>query len=365
MRGGEPWILTRDSRVRRARLRDGPPQCALCEEFIFDNGLMEHVVNKSQSEIFECKHKEPRLHGAPSRACSVARIAGVRSRLTGGGDASGCVRTITTGMLDGFVKIFRHEGVRGLYSGLTPTLIMAVPSVVTYFTLYDWLRDRMGRWKHLGDVSAPLVAGSVARTIAATLIAPLELVRTQHQAAKRGKSGSMIDSIQKNSHPSHGGLRSLWRGLGPTLWRDVPFSGLYWLGYEQLRALLAKPGVQETQAMGAFKSFVAGACSGMMAAVLTHPFDVAKTRAQVLILASHSSKAAASGSAVARSSAPSTAALLREIMRTEGLQGLYAGVFPRLTKVAPSCAIMISAYEAGKELYRRQAAKHGSSRAWM
>lgn len=296
-------------------------------------------------------------------------------------------------MFDGFVKIFRHEGVRGLYSGLTPTLVMAVPSVVTYFTLYDWLRDRLGRWRYLSDISAPLVAGSsriravhrsstshlthrvvlsdagsFARTIAATLIAPLELVRTQHQAANRGKSGSMMDSIQKNSHPSHGGLRSLWRGLGPTLWRDVPFSGLYWLGYEQIRAQLTNPGVQDTHAMGAFKSFVSGAGSGIMAAMLTHPFDVAKTRVQVLILASHSSKIAAANAgttAVAQSpAAPSTAALLREIVRTEGVAGLYAGVFPRLTKVAPSCAIMISAYEAGKELYRRQVAKHGPSHAW-
>jgi solute carrier family 25 protein 39/40 len=27
----------------------------------------------------------------------------------------------------------------------------------------------------------------------------------------------------------------LWRGLGPTLLRDVPFSAMYWVGYEKLR----------------------------------------------------------------------------------------------------------------------------------
>jgi solute carrier family 25, member 39/40 len=35
------------------------------------------------------------------------------------------------------------------------------------------------------------------------------------------------------------GPAALWRGLGPTLWRDVPFSALYWFGYEQLRRALA------------------------------------------------------------------------------------------------------------------------------
>lgn len=61
---------------------------------------------------------------------------------------------------DGFVKIFRSEGVRGLYSGLTPTLVMAIPSTVTYFTMYDWLRDRLNRWEHLNDITTPLLAGN-------------------------------------------------------------------------------------------------------------------------------------------------------------------------------------------------------------
>lgn len=32
------------------------------------------------------------------------------------------------------------------------------------------------------------------------------------------------------------GISGLWRGLGPTVFRDVPFSGVYWAIYESLKA---------------------------------------------------------------------------------------------------------------------------------
>lgn len=56
------------------------------------------------------------------------------------------------------------------------------------------------------------------------------------------------------------GPKALWRGLLPTMLRDVPFSGIYWMGYERIKHRLS-----EGNNLSHFQtSFIAGASSGMV-----------------------------------------------------------------------------------------------------
>lgn len=86
---------------------------------------------------------------------------------------------------------------------------------------------------------------------------------------------------------------------------------------------------------------VAQAGSGALAATLTTPFDVVKTRQQ--ILRQSSSPTAGPG--------PGTAAVMRQIVAESGRPGLFAGLGPRLAKVSPACAIMIASFEFGKVFF--------------
>ncbi len=243
------------------------------------------------------------------------------------------------GILPGMAAILRTEGPTGLWRGLAPTLAMSAPATVAYFVVNDSLRSAIHRRVSPNSRDGPppmwisAAAGCSARVLAATLVSPIELLRTQMQASgdplPRGIS-RLASAVRDARAPT-----LLYRGLPPTLWRDVPFSALYWALYGRLRQwppIAQRPGAPWAETAGT--AFLAGAAAGFVAATATTPFDVAKTRQQVSVR---------SGGA-----RPALAPLLADIWRTEGVRGLFSGLAPRVAKVAPSCAVMIATYELGK-----------------
>lgn len=231
------------------------------------------------------------------------------------------------GNFDAFRHIVRNDGVRALWSGLPPTLLLAVPSTVLYFTSYDVLIDYFKQGKcGVLDSLQPMVAGSVARSLAATLVCPLELIRTRMQSSvnHRGTIKMIREAVK------HEGICSLWRGLSATLYRDVPFSAIYWTLLESFK-VYHREKYSSTQA-----TFLSGAYAGAIAATCTHPFDVLKTKLQVARYSRNT---------------PVHSISIRSILEKEGVSTLFVGLTPRVLKIAPACAIMIASYEYGKEAF--------------
>jgi solute carrier family 25, member 39/40 len=239
-----------------------------------------------------------------------------------------------TGVRDAMRKIVRSEGPRGLWRGLNATLALSVPTTGLYFTLYQALMAYSSLSVRIPDGFDAAAAGMLARTMTATIASPVELVRVRLQAGSNGTILSILHRAYREE-----GLRSLWRGLTPTLARDAPFSAIYWGTYETLKNPARSPLPSRMFRNGEpnFVTFLAsGVGAGGLAGVLTVPADVIKTRQQ-----------AAERGGMSHSS---VAEIARSILRDEGAQGFFRGVGPRVVKVAPACAIMMGSYELFKRI---------------
>ncbi|KAG7820873.1 hypothetical protein KL942_000162 [Ogataea angusta] len=258
------------------------------------------------------------------------------------------------GTFSGLTKIAVNEGVFTLYRGLSLMLIMAVPSNMVYFSGYEYLRDR-SPLKDQFPIFNPLLCGSFARIMAATVVAPLELIKTRLQAVPTSTSTSseIMKMVVTNSFKEvqNKGIFSLFKGLQLTLWRDVPFSGIYWSSYEYLNGRLQRlqtfNSSEHEHAEIFARSFISGSLSGVLAAIFTNPFDVGKTRLQVTLEDTGSLNKLVNSKSTKESMFKS----LHTIYKNEGMSSLFVGLAPRCLKIAPSCAIMISTYEISKKLF--------------
>ena len=404
--------------------------CPGCGTLVLNNGLMECVLPVESTSL------------------GIGRSSSLTLTSTAPARASGTLSTL--------LSIFRNEGYSGLYAGLKPTLVMGVPNTVLYFTAYDEISLRL-RKHHVANSNnnsnsynynnssrstlllspleeeansmammeenakrqpyIPLIAGASSRLLASLATAPLELIRTRQASivgnrhhGQRVKVPGMMEDFRTLTRTN--GLSSLYVGLSPTLWRDVPFSALYWLAFERLKNELSsstelgvwgkthyrEQGIKVPPSIEAMHAFVSGAAAGSIAAAFTTPFDVVKTRRQmvhnnsndiaaraeeVLInnkgscdhhglkeytksnnqqqssckhsISSTGTKTSSSAAIVGqrRTNAQNMNIFghMKQIIEQEGISGLWKGNVTRMVKVAPACAIMISCYEFGKRVF--------------
>ncbi|XP_022890336.1 mitochondrial carrier protein MTM1 [Olea europaea var. sylvestris] len=261
------------------------------------------------------------------------------------------------GTLDVFYKIIRQEGISRLWRGTNAGLALAVPTVGIYLPCYDIFRNQLEEFTAQNAPSltpyAPLMAGSLARSLACTSCYPIELAKTRMQAFKDcgkkppGVWKTLIEVIYQvksatsftNSLQNY---RVLWTGLGAQLARDVPFSAICWSTLEPVRRRLLSYVGDEANAVSVLgTNFSAGFVAGSLAAAATCPLDVAKTRRQI-------------ERDPTRALSMTTRQTLVEVWRDGGMKGLFTGVGPRVGRAGPSVGIVVSFYEVVKYILNHQ-----------
>jgi len=256
------------------------------------------------------------LAGSLSGTCSTLLFQPldlVKTRVQQTGPGTSLVRVISS--------VVSQDSVRGLWRGLVPSLVRTVPGVGLYFSSMHQMKTSLCDGRPTALQSA--LIGSSARALAGSVMIPFTVIKTRFEsrAFHYSSTAHALISILRTE-----GLRGLTRGLGPTLVRDVPFSGLYLMFYEQLKTWVPEE-VSRTQSSAAVH-FSCGLVAGLLASLVTQPADVIKTRLQL-----------SSGSGLRL-----TGAVL-QIYRDRGLGGFTTGLVPRSLRRTLMAALAWTVYE--------------------
>jgi hypothetical protein len=251
--------------------------------------------------------------------------------------------------------VYNTGGLRSFWAGMPMGLMQSVPSTVTYMLMYENLKKNMRGQVSEQSIISPIIPGiaaAAARSLSATIIAPIELIRTI-QASGVGKSSLFL---AKNLYRNQG-FSAFYLGLRATLARDAPYSFLYWQTYQMMRDRFVPQGIDSASSM--FSVFISGSAAGVISAIITQPFDVLKTNQQVNTR--NISLRMIPGAAAQKlpgphdhhlhdcSKDPSCGSVV-ELYKRGGIKGCLRGLSMRLAMVIPGGAIMITVYEAVKKM---------------
>ncbi|KAH9851779.1 S-adenosylmethionine transporter [Lenzites betulinus] len=222
----------------------------------------------------------------------------------------------------------RSGGFNGIYRGVGSVVVGSAPGAAVFFCTYDTLKKTLP----FSSDYAPLthmVAASVGEVAACSIRVPTEVIKTRMQTSTYG-SAAQSSLASARLVLSNEGIRGFYRGFGSTVMREIPFTSLQFPLYEFLKKRLAKA---LDRPLHAYEAAVCGSFSGGVAAALTTPLDVLKTR--VMLDLRDPTKQAH----------PTLVVRFRQIYTVEGPKALFAGVVPRTLWISAGGAVFLGVYE--------------------
>ncbi|ROT38778.1 AgPET8, partial [Sodiomyces alkalinus F11] len=269
---------------------------------------------------------------------------------------------------------FPSGGFSGIYRGVGSAIVGSAPGAAFFFCTYEGTKSLLAR-STISTSFPPtttstttttttttrtttsntktaalhhMLAASLGEVAACAVRVPTEVVKQRAQAGHHaGSSLQALKSILAH-HPRAGLLgvwRELYRGWGITVMREVPFTIIQFPLWERLKAwgrerrartnnntgraaaAAASDNDNDTADVGAVESALYGSVAGAVAAALTTPLDVLKTR---VMLAEKKVK---------------VATVLRAVWREEGYRAFFAGTVPRVTWISIGGAIFLGSYQ--------------------
>ncbi|KAJ9159963.1 hypothetical protein P3X46_025411 [Hevea brasiliensis] len=216
-------------------------------------------------------------------------------------------------------------GVQGLYRGSIPAILGQFSSHGLRTGIFEASKlVLINVAPTLPDIQVQSISSFCSTFLGTAVRIPCEVLKQRLQAGLFDNVGQAIIGTWQQD-----GLKGFFRGTGATLCREVPFyvagMGLYAESKKFAQQLLRRE-------LEPWETIVVGALSGGLAAVVTTPFDVMKTRMMT-----------AQGRSL-----PMTMVAC-SILRHEGPLGLFKGAVPRFFWIAPLGAMNFAGYELARK----------------
>ncbi|KAH3872288.1 mitochondrial glycine transporter-like [Dreissena polymorpha] len=282
-------------------------------EFVDDGKL-------KKKRTFESPVVKSFLAGSLSGTCSTILFQPldlVKTRVQAAVSVNGSRPASMVAIATGVIK---QDKIVGLWRGIVPSIIRCIPGIGIYFSTIHTLK---GKFETTKSPLESMLIGGTARSVAVVSVLPFTVLKTRYESGEFQYS-NMLRGIMSIYHLE--GLKGLFSGLSATMLRDVPFSGLYFMFYTQLKQLASTANVSQFQLP--MVNFTCGITSGMLASMITQPADVVKTHMQLY---------------------PKKYGRLRNaaifVYERDGLTGFWRGIVPRTIRRTLMAAMSWTVYE--------------------
>ena len=172
-----------------------------------------------------------------------------------------------------------------------------------------------------------MIAASVGEVAACAVRVPTEVVKQRAQALQYSSSFAAVTAILHQRHHigAAGVWREMYRGWNVTIMREVPFTIIQFPLWEAMKEWRRQ--TKGRNIISPVESAIFGSVAGAIAAGMTTPLDVLKTR---LMLSKERQK---------------TMKLLIQIVEESGPRAFFAGIGPRMIWISAGGAIFLGSYE--------------------
>lgn len=254
---------------------------------------------------------------APSPAATSVR-AEVLSGAAAGAAVSGLLfplNTVKTRLMAG-APLLGEGALSGLWAGARFDMAAQACSTAVFFGAYGRLKRRFAGPDGELDTLGSLKAGAGAALAASLLAVPSEVVRQHVQARQFASPRAALAGILSARGP-----RGLYAGYGGALVRDLPFDTVQIMLYEGLRRGYLAATRRADDHLNAGETAGLGGAAGALAGFVTAPVDCVRTHAVL--------------SGAAAGQAPlSLRAAAGDLLRKQGVRGLFRGAGARSLEIA-------------------------------